>query len=187
MNFESFSTDNIENETPQALGFYISATRYLEEGSSCFTDITDLELTTKPAMVDNLSQVVTDSEEEVVKKKNKRMAKRKKWLVKLSTLIKSLLSSCPESSLFLLSYSVPTPVPVLMPALVPTPLPAPVSYLRSLAVLSSGRVPALAVFVALFLLCHTPISYCKILALLLPLFVLGPPLFLEPSPLVTFK
>ena len=138
--------DNIKNKTLQALGFYISITRYLEEKSPYFTDITDLKLTAKPAVIDNLSQVVTDSKKEVVKKKNECMAKRKEQLVKLSAFVKFLLSSCPESSFFLLPCSLPVPLTALMPALVLTPLLAPVSYLRSLTVLLSGCLPALAVF-----------------------------------------
>ena len=70
MDYGSFSTDDIANETLQALGFHISAIRYLKERSPYFTDITDLQLTVKPAIVDNSGQVVMDSEEEVVKKKN---------------------------------------------------------------------------------------------------------------------
>lgn len=128
-----------------------------------------------------------DSKEEVVKKKNKCMAKKKERLVKLNASVKFLLSSCPEFSLFLLPCSLPAPLPALMSALVLAPLLAPVSYLRSFAVLLSGCVPALTVFTALFLLYHAFISNCKISALLLLLFVLGSPLFLGPSLLRTFK
>ena len=70
MDFDNFSTDDIADETLQALGFQISVTGYLQERSPRFIDVTNLELNAEPAVVDNPSQVVTDSEEEMVKKKN---------------------------------------------------------------------------------------------------------------------
>lgn len=71
MDFKSFNMNNLADETLQALSFHISTTRYLKEGFPCFIDISDLELTAKPVVMDNPGQVVTDSEEEMVKKKNK--------------------------------------------------------------------------------------------------------------------
>ena len=185
LDFGGCSTDDIVDKTLRALGFHISATRYFEEGSPRFINVIDLELTTKPAVVDNPGQVVTDSEEEVVKKKNKRTAKRKERLAKLCAPVKSPSSSCLESSLFLSPRFVPTLVPALVPAtvpsLVPIPMPAPVpalvptplSRLRSFVVLSSGRLPAPATV------------FCR--AFMLPLLMLGPLLFLRPLPLRTFK
>ena len=165
--------DNIRDKTLRALGFYISATGYLEEESSRFTDVTDLELTTKPTVVDNPGQVVTDSEEKVVKKKNKRVAKIKERLAKLCAPVGSPLSPRPESSLFLSPRSVPAPVPALVFAPLPTPVPAPLSRPGSPVVLSSGRVPA-------------PAAVSR-QALMSPLPMLGPPLPLGPSSLRTFK
>ena len=128
--------DDIKDETLLALGFHIFTTGYLEEGSLCFIDITNLELNAKLAVVDNSGQVVIDLEEEVVKKKNKRAAKSKEWFVKLRSPVESPLSPRPKSSSFLLPRFVPAFVttlvpaflPVLMPALVPTLVPAPFSY-----------------------------------------------------------
>ena len=178
MNFESFSIDDLVDETLRALGFHISATEYLEERSSRFTEVIDLELTSKPAVVDNPGQIVTDSKEEVVKKKNKRAAKTKERLTKFCALVESLLSPCPKSSFFLLPHSVPAPMPALvstpvlslvlapMLAFVPTPVSAlvPVSLSRSGSpvVLSSGRMPTPAA-----------VSRRKIPALILPLPILG--------------
>ena len=68
---------------------------------------------------------------------------------------------------------VPAPVPVLMPALMPAPVPAPLSCSRSPVVLSSSCVPA-------------PVVVSR-QALMLPLSVLGLPLFLGSLPLKTFK
>lgn len=75
--FKSFSIDDLADKTLQALGFHISAIGYLEKEFPRFKDVTNLELTAELAMVDNASQIVTDSKEKLVKKKNKRMAKRK--------------------------------------------------------------------------------------------------------------
>lgn len=174
-------------------------------------------------MVDNPSHVVTDSEEKVVKKKNKCMAIKKEQLAKLHAPIRSPLSICPKSSPLLLPSSMPTPMPApvttpvscpespavlssycvptpvscpgspavlsscRMPALVSRPgsptvlssccLPAPISRLGSLAVSSSCYMPAPIAFATLSLPHHTPVSCCRISALLLPLFLLGLPLF----------
>lgn len=151
LDFESFSIDVIANKTFQALGFYISATGYLEKGPPCFTDVTNLELTAKPVVVDNLGLVVTDSKEEVVKNKNKRAAKRKKRLKKLRALIGSLLFSRLES-LSLLSLH---PMPALVPALVPAPVPAPLS----------APVPAL-ILAPILALMPTPVSCLRSLTVL---------------------
>lgn len=130
-----------------------------------------------------------DLEKEVVKKKYKRAAKRKKWLVKLYTPDKFSFIPRLESSPLLSPHFVPafmpalvsTPVPALGPALLLSPLPALmpasmltlVSRLGSLSVLSSR---------------HTSVSCRKILALLLPLpSMLGLSLSLGFSPFKTFK
>ena len=76
LDFGGCSRDDIADKTLQALGFHIFATGYFKERSPRFTDITDLELIAEPAMIDNPGQDVTDSEEKVVKKKNKCTAKR---------------------------------------------------------------------------------------------------------------
>lgn len=73
----------IANETLLALGFLIFAIEYLEKMFLYFTNIINLELTANSVMVKNLGQVVTDFKKEMVKKKNKYMAKRKKRLAKL--------------------------------------------------------------------------------------------------------
>ena len=177
LDFRGCSTDDIADETLQALGFHISATGYFEEGSPRFTDVTDLELTAEPAVMNNPGQVVTDSEEKVVKKKNKCVAKRKKRLVKLCTLVGSLLSPCHKSSLLSSPHFISTLVPAFMPApmphFMPAPIPVPLSCPGSPVVLSSGRVP-------------TPAAVsCQVYMSLL--LVLGPPLLLGPSPLRTFK
>ena len=181
--------DDIADKILRALGFQISATGYLEEGSPHFIDVTDLVLTAESAVVDNLGQVVTDSEEEVVKKKNKRAAKRKERFAKLCAPIGSFSSPCPKSSFLLSPHSVPTPVHALMPApmstfvpapvtaLVPapvsTPMPVPLSRPGSPVVLSSGCVPAPATVSHRTLMSQLP--------------MLGPPLLLGPSPLRIFK
>ena len=172
--FRGFSTDDIADKTLQALGFHISATGYLQKRFSYFINVTNLEFTIEPAVVNNSAQVVRDSEEEVVKKKNKRATKRKERLAKLHTSIRFSLSSRPESSLFLLPHSVSVPVPTLVPALVPTLIPtfvpASLSHFRSFVILLSGHMPAPAT-----------VSCCGIPALILLLPVLGPSLLLRPS------
>ena len=149
MDFGGCSTDDKINETLRVLGFHISTNGYLEERFLRFTDVTDLELTAEPAVVDNPGQIVTDFEEKVVKKKNKCVAKSKERLAKLCATIGSLLSPCPESSLFLLPCSipafvltfVPAPMPAFLPAPVPAPIPASFSHPESLVVLLSDCVP----------------------------------------------
>lgn len=163
------------------------ATRYLEERSLHFTDVTDLKLNAKPAVIDKPSQVVKDSKEKMIKKKNNCTAKKSKRLAKLCTFVGSPSSSHPKFSSFLLYYSVPIPVPAFvlapMPALVfccwsPTILlfcclPVPVSHSRSPAVLSS---------------CHALDFYCGISTLLLLLSsMLDPPFSLGSSSLKRFK
>ena len=180
MNFGGFSLDNIADKTLRAYGFHICATRYLEKRFPHFTDVTDLELTAEPAVIDNFDQIVTDSEEEVIMKKNKCAAGRKKRLAKLCTPFGSVLSSHPKSSLLLLPRFVPTSVLAFMLAFVPVLVPAPVLALFSCSgspvVSLSGCVPTSAA-----------VSHCKIPALILPLPILGPLLPLGPSSLRTFK
>lgn len=77
LDFESFSMDVIVNKIFQTLGFHISATWYLEEKSLYFIDIIDLKLAAEPFVIDNPGQIISYSKKEMVKKKNKRVAKRK--------------------------------------------------------------------------------------------------------------
>ena len=115
-------------------------------------------------MVDNSSQIVTDSKEEMVKKMNKCAAKKKERLAKLCALIKCFLFSYPKSSLFLSPRS--------MSAFVPTSL----SYLGSPIIFLSSHMPAPAA-----------ISRNGISALMLPLSVFGQPLLFGSLSLRTFK
>ena len=202
--------DDIADKTLQALGFHISTTRYLKKRSPHFTDVTDLELNAQPAVVDNLGQVVTNFEKEVMKKKNKYAAKKKKRLAKLYVPIRSFLSSCFESSPLLLPCPLHTLVLVFVfafiPVLVLASMPvlvfhsgspvilltyhihALISCPESPAILLSCYMPTPARFATLSLSCHTFVSCCKILALLLPLFsILDLSLLFGSSPLRTFK
>lgn len=203
--------DDLADETLQFLSFYIFATKYHKERTPRFTDITDLELTAEPVVVDNFGQVVTDFKEKVVKKKNKYVTKKKEQLAKFCALIGSLMSSCPKSSPFLLPHSLPTPITIYVfhlrfaTVLLSCHMPAPIFCSGSLVVLLSCRVsafifcagslaillschlPALATSAAFFLSCHASVSCCGISALLWPLYVLGSPLFLASSLLRTFK
>ena len=43
LGFDNFNTDDIADKIIQALGFHISAARYLEEGTPYFTNVTDLD------------------------------------------------------------------------------------------------------------------------------------------------
>ena len=193
LDFNNFNTDDIADKTLQALGFHIFATRYLEKRSLCFTDVTDLKLNIEPAIIDNPGQVVTDSGEDVVKKKNKRAAKKKEWLAKLRAPVRSPLSSRLESSSCLLPRFmrtpvpalVPTPVPALGPALVPALMSAPMpAFVPALVPVLISRPRSLALLSS----CHASISCYGILALLLLLLtMLGLLLFLGFSPLRTFK
>lgn len=76
LDFESFSTDDLADKALRTLGFYIIATEYLEERFPRFINVTDLELIAKPVMIDNPGQVVTESDEELIKKKNKYTVKK---------------------------------------------------------------------------------------------------------------
>lgn len=78
-------------------------------------------------------------------------------------------------------------MPAPIHTLVAAPIPAPISFLESPALLSSYLMPVLTAFAALFLSHYTPVSCRETLALLLPLFVLSPPLFLGFWLFKTFK
>lgn len=174
LDFESFNTADLADETLRALGFHISVTGYLEKRSPRFTDVTDLEMTAKLAVVNKPGQVVTDSEEEVVKKKNEHTAKKKERLPKLHTLVGSTLSPCPKSSPFLLPCSMSTPVPAPMPAPVTTSIfcpgsptislfrheLAPISRPGSLAVLLSRRC-ARSCFSSWFPRCFVVLTFTR--------------------------
>lgn len=191
MDFESFNTDDLADKTLRALGFHISTTGYLKETSPHFTDITDLELIAKSAVVENPSQVVTNLDKKMVKKKNKYAAKRKQQLAKLCVHIRSCLSPCPESSSFLLPRLVSAPLPAIIPAPIPGHMPAPmttpVCCSGSPIISSSCYVPIPAAFAALSLPCHTLIFCRGILVLLFLLLMRAPPLFLESSLIRIFK
>ena len=138
LEFGVFSIDDLVDETFQPLSFHISAIEYLEEDFPRFTDVTDLKLTAKTAVMNNPGQVVIKSEEKMVKNKNKRAAKRKERIAKLCAPIASSLFSYLESSFFLS----PRFVFLLMPALMPASMPTPLFYLRSSVVLLSGYILA---------------------------------------------
>ena len=119
LDFESFSTDNIANETFWALGLYIFTIEYLKEGFLYFTDVTDLELNAKPIIIDNSDQVVIGSKKEVVKKKNKYAANRLEWLVKICVSVKFSSSPCFKSSFFCHFVLYPPLCSLLWPLLYP--------------------------------------------------------------------
>ena len=73
----------------------LSRNRYLEKKFLPFTNVTNLKLTVKLAIVDNPGQVVMDFKEKTMKKKNKCTAKRKERLAKLFAPIRSFLSPYP--------------------------------------------------------------------------------------------
>lgn len=100
LDFENFSTDNIADKILQALGFHIFAIEYLEEGSPYFINITDLNLTAEPTIIDNLGQVVINSKEKIVKKKNKYAVKRMECLANFVFLL-DVLYLLASNSLFL--------------------------------------------------------------------------------------
>lgn len=77
-------------------------------------------------MIDNSSQIVTDFEEKVVKKKNKCTAKKKKRLTKFYGFVESFLFLHSKSSPFLLPCFVPNLVPALVFAPMPISKPAPI-------------------------------------------------------------
>ena len=118
LDFKSFSTNDIADKSFQALGFHISAIGYLKEGFSHFTNVTDLELTTELAMVDNFGQIVTDSEKELLNKKNKYAVKRKERDMRRCAFIRSLLYLFPKFPLLLLRYIVPAPMFALVLTLI---------------------------------------------------------------------
>ena len=76
LNYENFNADAIAKKTLQALGFHISIIGHLEKKFLYFTNITNLKLFIKQAMVDILGQVVINFEKNIVKKKNKCVANR---------------------------------------------------------------------------------------------------------------
>ena len=175
--FERFSTDNLADESLRALGFLISATTYLEERSSRFTDVTDLELTAKSAMVDNSGWLITDSEKKIMKKKNKCTAEIKERFAKHHSLVRSPSSCHPRSPAILFFRYVLGPISCLgsptillsscvlalvfslgFPAnLLSRCVPAPVSYPRFPAVVSSCCVStsiSSCESLAIFLSCH---------------------------------
>lgn len=69
--------NDLVNKTFRVFGFYIFITRYFKKRFLRFTNVTNLKLIANPAIVDNFGQVVTDFKGKVIKKKNKRMAKKK--------------------------------------------------------------------------------------------------------------
>lgn len=138
----------------------------------------------------------------MVKKKNKYIAKKKKRLIKLCVLIRSPLSPYHKLISLLMPYFMPAFVPALMLILVPASIfclasltvllshyvPTLISHLRSLVVLSSCCISALATSAIFFLPCHAPVFCCGILVLLSPLpNLLGPPLFPGSSLFRIFK
>lgn len=149
LDFQSFTTDAIINRILRALGFYIFAIIYLEIGSLCFIDVTFLELITKPAIIENLDQVVRNSKKEVVKKKNKYIAKNKKQLAKLCAFVGFFLSFNSESSSLLLLCFVLAPIFVIISALVPISVPT------LMPALISTLVSCFESFAALLFYCIT--------------------------------
>lgn len=139
--------------------------------------------------MDNPGQVVTDLEEEVVKKKNKCAAKKKERIAKFHDFVRSLLSPHPEFSPFLLPCSMPAPMPALMLALVPTLMPA--FMPASMPALVSASIPALVSHLKssnVLLSCYALVFCRQISALLLSLpSGLSLTLFLGSSPFRIFK
>ena len=146
----------------------------------------------------------------MVIKKNKCAAKRKKQIAELCTLVKSPLSFCSESSLFLLPCFVPVFVPIfvfaLVSAFVLASVPTPVFHSGSPAISSFYHLPTLVLcsgsptiilshclptsvrFAALSLPCHALVFCCEILAFLSLFFsILSSTLFLRSLSLRTFK
>lgn len=122
-----------------------------------------------------------------MKKKNKCVAKKKKWLAKLYTLIISPLLSCPECSFLLLPRSMSAFMPAFVSTLVLALMPISVSCPRSVNVLSSYYILAQAAFAGFSSSCHTLISYYRIPTLLLLLSIFDFSLFLRSSTLGLFK
>ena len=113
-------------------------------------------MTAKPAVVNNFGQIVMDSQEEVVKKKNKRADKKKEQLAKFYVLGRLALFSRLGSSVILVSCHIPVPISRFgsSAVLLSDYMPAVVSCPGSPAVLSSYCVP-------------TPVSCSKSPAVLL--------------------
>lgn len=97
--------DSIADKTFFTLCFYNSTTEYFEDGTLHFPDITNLDdltlslnasLDCKPmskVVNNNCSQVVTNFEDEAIKKKNKYVAKKQAQLKNLCFLISNLALS----------------------------------------------------------------------------------------------
>lgn len=149
-NFDNVSSDTIPDSILQVLSIHLSLLGYFEERTPRFVNITENpNLTTKP--IDN-GQPIIDSEDEKIRKQNKRVAKRKAqlnnlyalmraptadsaaWLLSSPTLIScleslTLLLSCPWSPTYLSPLSTP------ISHLVPTPIPTSLALLFLLLVL----------------------------------------------------
>lgn len=139
-----------------------------------FTNIIDLELTIKPAIVDDLGWIITDFNKKLVKKKNKCKAKRKKWFLKFYTLIRSPLFFCPKFFTIWLFCYIPALIfcPRLSAVLLFCCVPAVVFCLKSSNILLSYYMPALAISAILSSICQIFIFCYRISAFLLPLLLL---------------
>ena len=159
-NFDSVSLDTIPDGTLRALNFYFSLLGYFEERAPWFVNVTNnRDLTIEP--VDN-NQTITEFEDEKMRKQNKRAAKRKARLDKLST---------------------PMRTPVASSAALLSSRPTLVSCHGSSAPLSSCLR-----FLTRLLSCPMPAPVPRSPAVLLPLHVLGSaPLHLVSSTLRIFK
>lgn len=187
--FESFSIISIADETFFALYLHISTTGYLEDRASCFTDVTDVDAgldcrLSQQVVKNNCGQVVvTNFEEEVMKKRNEYALNNK---TQIETLCRPAVSRAGSPELphvvftaFLSSC--------LMPAPAVSCAGSPrLSHARSSTLLSPCFIPAHAVSClgSPRLSCvrsPTLLSLCSIptLALLLPC-LLPTPAFLLP-------
>lgn len=117
MDSKSFSINDLVNKTFRVFGFYIFITRYFKKKFLCFTNVINLKLFANPAIVDNPGQVVTDFKKKVIKKKNKRVAKKKEWLAKFYVLVESFLSSHFRFFIILSSCYIFAPLFILNPLL----------------------------------------------------------------------
>lgn len=134
--FDSVSSYTIPDDTLHALGFHLSLLGYLQEGAPRFADIMDNpKFTIKP--VGN-NQLIIDSEDEKMKKHNKRAAKRK---ARLNNLCAPIWAPTASSTTLLLSYS-RSAAPSSSRTRSPTLLSS-----RPIPVLSSSLVPALLSFI----------------------------------------
>lgn len=80
---QSFSIVETVDKILQAFRFHIFATEYLEKRALYFTDIIDLsEFIAKP-VINNLGQIVTNSKEEELKKKNEHLTKKQSSLINI--------------------------------------------------------------------------------------------------------